>query len=52
MRSGIPEQVAMDMAGHATRSVFERYNVTGGADLKDAGKKLDAHVSTPLAQAQ
>jgi hypothetical protein len=29
------------MTGHKTRSVFERYNVTSGADLKDAAKKLD-----------
>jgi hypothetical protein len=29
------------MTGHKTRSVFERYNVTIGADLKDAAKKLN-----------
>jgi hypothetical protein len=31
----------MQMTGHKTRSVFERYNVTSGADLKDAAKKLN-----------
>jgi hypothetical protein len=30
------------MTGHKTRSVFERYNVTSGADLKEAAKKLNA----------
>jgi hypothetical protein len=31
----------MQMAGHKTGSVFERYNVTGGEDLKEAAKKLN-----------
>jgi hypothetical protein len=31
----------MQMTGHQTRSVFERYNVTRGAALKEAAKKLN-----------
>ena len=42
VRSGIHEQLAMKMTGHKTRSVFERYNVTSGADLREAAKKLNA----------
>ena len=42
---GCPGAVAMQMTGHKTRAVFERYNIVSPGDLRDAAHRLDRYVA-------
>ena len=36
----------MQMTGHKTRSVFERYNIVSAGDLREAARRLDIAAGT------
>jgi integrase len=42
VRAGISESITMQMTGHETRSVFERYNIVSNNDLREAAAKMNA----------
>ena len=39
--AGLAENVAMQISGHRTRSVFDRYDIVGVRELNEAAAKLE-----------
>jgi hypothetical protein len=42
-RAGVQDKIAMDITGHRTRSVFDRYNIVDEADVRGAGERLEEY---------
>jgi integrase len=40
IRAGVPERIAMEILGHKTRCIFDRYNIVNDRDVAEGLEKL------------
>jgi hypothetical protein len=45
VNAGVPERVAMEVTGHRTRAVFDRYHIVSPRDLQEVARKMSGTLS-------
>jgi hypothetical protein len=50
IEAGLSEKEAMEISGHKTRSVFDRYHIVSDRRLKEMAGKLEVHLKTKEAE--
>ena len=48
IRAGVPQAVAMKITGHRTASVFTRYNIVSGDDMREAIRRTQTYRSSQI----
>ncbi len=46
--AGLSENVAMQISGHRTRAMFDRYDIVGATELNEAAAKLEQRLAKSL----
>jgi integrase len=46
IEAGFSEKEAMEISGHKTRAVFDRYHIVSQRRLKQLGERMEAHIRT------
>ena len=48
IRAGIAEKIAMQISGHKTRSILDRYNIVNERDLTEAATKMEQRFQSAM----
>jgi integrase len=52
IRAGVPRSIAMRYSGHASETIFERYNITDEGDLQDGAAQVNEYSRLKRAEAE
>ena len=44
IRAGVPERIAMEISGHKSRSMLDRYNIVTPRDIREAGYRMELYL--------
>jgi integrase len=45
-RAGVPDRIAMQLMGHKTRAMYDRYNIVDEDDMREASAQMQAFLQS------